>query len=572
MTLIRQHQPLPAVVRSADSSLTPPDNPDRIGTDDQDRAIAAIMKVATGHRRRPLVITANRGRGKSSAFGIAAAKLLLLDYGHILVTGPQFTAVQPIFEHARRLLPQARIAGPVLHYAGKTMEFVAPDELLRTEKKTDLLLVDEAAAIPAYLLEQLLDRYARIAFATTIHGYEGSGRGFSLRFNKILDRRTPGWKSLQLEQPIRWAADDPLEHFLFRTLLLDAAPAADTAVARVQPEDCVIEQLDRDRLVEDETMLAQLFGLLVLAHYRTRPYDLRHLLDGPNLEIYVMRYRGNILATALVAIEGQLDSNITQDIYRGYRRLQGHLIPQMLIAQLGLPEAANMTGARIMRIAVHPLLQRRGFGTHLINHIDKRMQQNNYDWIGSSFGATPELLNFWIRLGQLPVRLGFTREASSGAHSLLMLKPFSDTAAGLCQRARVRFLDSLPYLLADPLSDFDPELTAPLLADSAANADPSMLSVSEWSEIEAFAFHQRNYQDSLRAIHKLTVMALRTPDIAGILKPQQQIALIGRVLQKRSWQDIAGLTEVSGRAQVIALLQQTFRIIHAYFHPDTSGG
>jgi len=37
---------------------------------EQEQAVTQIIKTVTGHRRRPLVITADRGRGKSSALGM----------------------------------------------------------------------------------------------------------------------------------------------------------------------------------------------------------------------------------------------------------------------------------------------------------------------------------------------------------------------------------------------------------------------------------------------------------------------------------------------------------------------
>ena len=43
---------------------------------EQQQAIQHVIKTVTGHRRRPLVLTANRGRGKSAALGIAAATLI----------------------------------------------------------------------------------------------------------------------------------------------------------------------------------------------------------------------------------------------------------------------------------------------------------------------------------------------------------------------------------------------------------------------------------------------------------------------------------------------------------------
>src|SRR5690606_29760521 len=143
---------------------------------------------------------------------------------------------------------------------GGVLEFLPPDALLYAGPPADLLLVDEAAGIPLALLERLLQRYARIAFASTVHGYEGTGRGFVLKFHALLDRETPGWQLQELKTPIRWAAGDPLEATVNRLLLLDAEIAAATAVAAIDVGQCRFERLDRDVLAADETTLRQLFG------------------------------------------------------------------------------------------------------------------------------------------------------------------------------------------------------------------------------------------------------------------------------------------------------------------------
>ncbi|MBP8226570.1 MAG: tRNA(Met) cytidine acetyltransferase, partial [Pararheinheimera sp.] len=154
-------------------------------TAEQQQAVAAIYKVVTGHRRRPLVLTAHRGRGKSSALGLAAAQLTQQGKTDILLTGPSPVAVQTAFFIAADLLNQSYQQGQNRLLNG-AIRFVPVDALLAEKQQNTVVLVDEAAAIPTPQLQQLTDLYSRLVFATTEHGYEGTGRGFQLRFQSYL--------------------------------------------------------------------------------------------------------------------------------------------------------------------------------------------------------------------------------------------------------------------------------------------------------------------------------------------------------------------------------------------------
>ena len=59
--------------------------------------------------------------------------------------------------------------------------------------------------IHATWLEAMLARHSRIVFATTEHGYEGTGRGFHLRFKRVLDEQTPDWQELHQWSPFAGA-------------------------------------------------------------------------------------------------------------------------------------------------------------------------------------------------------------------------------------------------------------------------------------------------------------------------------------------------------------------------------
>ncbi|MCG7904947.1 MAG: tRNA(Met) cytidine acetyltransferase, partial [Candidatus Thiodiazotropha taylori] len=146
-------------------------------------------------------------------------RLIEAGYQRILVTASRQAAVESLFSMAANELGMAA-HGVELHHQQGVIEYVAPDRLIRENPRGDLLLVDEAAAIPTPVLIKLLEHYPRIAFATTVHGYEGTGLGFNHRFKKHLDQQRPQWREIQLKTPIRWAMDDPLEQLVFRMLAL----------------------------------------------------------------------------------------------------------------------------------------------------------------------------------------------------------------------------------------------------------------------------------------------------------------------------------------------------------------
>jgi tRNA(Met) cytidine acetyltransferase len=520
---------------------------------DQAAAVAAIVATAMGRARRPLILTSDRGRGKSSALGIAAARLLDDGNRRILVTAPRHGAVRPVFAHCARLLPQAKVLPGKIERGAGTLEFMAPDALAAGRLEAELLLVDEAAGIPAPLLESLLRQHPRVVFATTVHGYEGTGRGFEIRFRGTLNRLAAGWREIVLQTPIRWAAGDPLESLVGRALSLDANPAPQDALAGVDPADCRFELLDRDSLLEDEPALSQIFGLLVLAHYQSRPMDLRHLLDGPNIEVYALRYGPQVAATALVAVEGQLDSELAQAVFEGRRRPRGHLLAQTLSAHAGLESAPRLRFARIVRIAVHPAVQGRGLGRRLLEEILASGGRTGTDLVGASFGATVDLLRFWERCGFALAHVGTSRNATSGAHAAVLLRSLTPEGDELEWLARGLLRERLPVLLAGPLRRLEPAVVARAL-QSLPPGVPS-LGAREQRELEAFALALRPYESSLPVLVELIRHRLGPALGQALMTRAERDALIAGVLQHRDWGAIAGLTGVSGRAELIRLLR-----------------
>lgn len=548
-------EPIPDPHRSTHRSTRA--DPSQPATRDQEQAISAIVHLARGRAHRPLVLQAHRGRGKSAALGIAAARLAQADSRRILVTGPSRAACEALLRHAASAWPQAHAQDGGLSNETSSIRFLPPDLLGEIRQESDLVLVDEAAAIPAPLLTRLLELYPRLAFATTVHGYEGTGRGFEVRFRHTLDQRTPGWRALTLETPIRWAPADPLESLVFRALLLDATPAQPPPGSRN-----TLSRLDRDSLAKDEATLSQLFGLLVLAHYQTRPLDLRMLLDGPNLRVYVLRRKDRIIATALAAAEGGMaDVDLRHAIHQGERRPRGHLLPQTLSAHAGIEDAPALRYLRVVRIAVHPALARLGLGKRLLRGLQRDGRRDGFDLLGASFGATPELIAFWSACGYRPAQIGTSKNAASGEHALVMLRPLSPAGRGLAIRAERHLERRLPVLLPGPLRRLDPHVAAALAGALHARpprrtSDGSDPTRDPYHEIDSFARGHRTLDAALPALAALTRWYLGPALRAEVIDPPDAALMMAATRQLRPIAELVQTFDARGRQTLIQRLRE----------------
>lgn len=530
--------------RPALPAVEVPAKPFRVATTaDQQTLVAEVVHLGQGRRRRPLVVTADRGRGKSAALGMAAVELLRGGRRHIAVTAPSKEAVATLFYHAR--IAAGQPANPdmpvtdVMLADGARLVFWPVDQLLAQQPEAELVLVDEAAAIPAPLLQQVLLGWPRVAFATTVHGYEGSGRGFALRFRSVLERETPHWRSLSLSTPIRWAEADPLEPLTRRLFLLDAEPPG---LADLPGDGPVTAEPWAPGLATEQE-LGEAFGLLVNAHYRTSPADLRQWMDDPEVVSWRVRVAGRLAGVLWATVEGGLEPALAEQVMLGRRRLRGHLLPQSLASHSGFAEAAGLRILRVVRVAVSAEARRRGQGGRLVAAAADHARQQGLDAIGTSFGGSPELVRFWQRAGWHLVRVGLQREASSGEYPVQMLAGVSHGGEQLATRLNRRFGEHWLTLVPATWPELPPEL---LLVLTACLPDADALSEDDLRDLRSFAEGHRGFELALPVLRRLS----RQPGVAGVIASRPEASLWCRaVLQGWSWPRLQAAGECVGRRQ-----------------------
>ena len=442
-------------------------------------------------------VTAARGRGKSALAGQLISRIA----GSAIVTAP------------------AKAATDVLaQFAGEKFRFIAPDALLASDEQADWLVVDEAAAIPAPLLHQLVSRFPRTLLTTTVQGYEGTGRGFLLKFCA----RFPHLHRFELQQPIRWAQGCPLEKMVSEALVFD-----DENFTHTPQGNIVISAFEQTLWQSDPETPLKVYQLLSGAHYRTSPLDLRRMMDAPGQHFLQAAGENEIAGALWLVDEGGLSQQLSQAVWAGFRRPRGNLVAQSLAAHGNNPLAATLRGRRVSRIAVHPARQREGTGRQLIAGALQYTQ--DLDYLSVSFGYTGELWRFWHRCGFVLVRMGNHREASSGCYTAMALLPMSDAGKQLAEREHYRLRRDAQALAqwngetlpVDPLND-------------------AVLSDDDWLELAGFAFAHRPLLTSLGCLLRL----LQTSELA-------LPALRGRLQKNASDAQLCTTLKLSGRKMLL---------------------
>ncbi|CND81370.1 tRNA(Met) cytidine acetyltransferase TmcA [Yersinia enterocolitica] len=470
--------------------------PDGTPTTEQQAVLQRLMQAQQG----VWVLTAARGRGKSTLAGMLVAQWP----GKCWVTGPGKAATQVLSQRA-----------------GDRARFWAPDALLEYCQQHDVsdvdwLLIDEAAAIPTALLSALLAYFPRALLTTTVQGYEGTGRGFLLKFCATLN----DWHHLTLTNPIRWASHDPLEQIIDDIMLFnDDLPPTASAIAQIEISGC--EQQD---WLNNPELLCRFYGLLSCAHYRTTSLDLRRLLDAPGMHFSAAKVADSVIGALWLVDEGGLDSTLAHEVWAGKRRPKGSLVAQSLAAHSGQWQASTLLSRRISRVAVAPLWRQQGIARQMIAAEQARAQGEGLDFLSVSFGYTAELACFWHACGFQLVRMGSHKEASSGCYAAMAILPLSLAGQKLCGAARQQLERDWYWLqqwvgLETPVSLFPPEQP-----DITLNDD-------DWRELAGFAFAFRPLEASLPALQRLLLQTdLPLPALRQYLQQGVSIAEIVRSL------------------------------------------
>nr|XP_018667185.1 RNA cytidine acetyltransferase [Ciona intestinalis] len=391
-------------------------------TIDQGKALLKFVDaISEKTLRSTVVMTAARGRGKSATLGLAISAAVAFGYSNIFVTSPSPENLKTLFEfvfkgfdaleyqeHLDYELIQstnpdfnkAIVRVNVFREHRQTIQYIHPSDSAKLSQ-AELLVIDEAAAIPLPLVQSLLGPYL-VFMSSTINGYEGTGRSLSLKLVKQLriqsaTRNTATTKQttasplgrnlseITLEESVRYAPTDPIESWLNELLCLDCGSSSFSKISTgcPPPSACDLYYVNRDTLFcyhkASEAFLQRLMSLYVASHYKNTPNDLQMLSDAPAHHIFCLlppvsaeqKSLPDVLCVLQICLEGEISkSSVVSSLSRG-KRAAGDLIPWTVTEQFQDHDFASLSGARVVRIATHPDYQGMGYGSRALELLEK---------------------------------------------------------------------------------------------------------------------------------------------------------------------------------------------------------
>jgi len=515
------------------------------------------------------VLIANRGRGKSCALGIGIAGIInelrkVKNRVRVLVTAPKLSNVQSFMDLLIKSLESLGLKYKtikkkrfILEVKGEkfSVEYWEPIDI--PKMKADIVVVDEAAGLQVPMLLKIWKAHRRIMFSSTIHGYEGAGRGFSVRFLSLI-RSDPSTKLLEYEmkEPIRYAENDPIEKWQFDTLLLDAEPE------KLDEED--YKAIAEGRLIyvkpnletwfseKGENKLRAFFGIYVLAHYRNEPDDLGMMADAPHHTIRaIMTPSGKIVCSLQLAEEGPISEDFVYDLLKG-GRIPGNIIPDRVLKHVRIREFGKTVGWRIVRIATHPDVMGRGIGSFALKQVIAEAIERGYDWVGAGFGVTEKLLRFWLKNGFIPVHMSPDRNPVSGEFTVLVIYPLNTTVRRIISIANREFKIKLLNSLHDTYRGLETDVALMILkSGETIDADYiPKLDAIRWDRLRIYAYGPMTFEAACDVMFEIAkAYFISYPYFKVKLSSIEQYILVSRVLQAKSWDEVAN--EIGKRSSFV---------------------
>ncbi|XP_034220704.1 RNA cytidine acetyltransferase 2 isoform X2 [Prunus dulcis] len=587
---------------------------------DQGNAVATFLDTILDKTLRSTVaLLAARGRGKSAALGLAIAGAIAAGYSNIFVTAPSPENLKTLFEFVCKgfdaleykehidydvqkssdpLLKKATLQINIFKQHRQTIQYIRPQEHEKLSQ-VELLVVDEAAAIPLPVVKSLLGPYL-VFLSSTVNGYEGTGRSLSLKLLQQLEEQSQMsakgpisgrlFKKIELKESIRYASGDPIESWLHGLLCLDITNYIPKLNGLPAPNECDLYYVNRDTLFsyhkDSELFLQRMMALYVASHYKNSPNDLQLMADAPAHHLFVLlgpvdeskNQLPDILCVIQVCLEGQISRNSAKKSLSNGRQPFGDQIPWKFCEQFQDTVFPSLSGARIVRIATHPSAMKIGYGSQAVELLTRYYE--------GQFAPISEV-DVEDVVETVPVRVTEAAEKSAvtGEHTCMVLKSLKNDELEVnnfrpfYQDFRRRFLrllgysfHSMDYRLAmsiiDPKINFTEQEPKLPTVDGFLRSITNILSPYDMKRLGAYTSNLADFHMILDLVSTLSHLYFQEKLPVTLSYAQASILLcIG--LQNQDISYIEGLMKLD-RSQILSLFIKVMKKFYKYLYAIAS--
>ena len=281
-----------------------------------------------------------------------------------------------------------------------------------------------------------------------------------------------------------------------------------------------VERVDRERFTDQE--LKELYGLLRVGHYKTKPSDLETFLDAKGIIWLALKSEDQHVGVTISGIEDPVEDLVkAQELWLGRCQVPQNLTAQTLCRDAGLLEASRLRYCRMMRWCLHPALRGYGLGERLLEESLVHLKTCEVDAVAAHFGATAWLMKLWLRQGAQIVFVSHGCDPSSGQHSISVLIPRSPAAKQLVKQLQQQLKHQIFELLSGPLSDMDPDAVKELLKALGPMGHLDDVTGDPWS----FAFGARSLSHCKAELRRSVARAVQCDRLRHLPLKEEQLLL-----------------------------------------------
>lgn len=455
-------------------------------TSDQAEALIKLVETVCDKQcLGTIMLLGPKNSGKSVTLGLTIASAIKSKYSNIFVTSSSSSDLNTIFEwaiiglkslgyvedenfHLSRSSSRTYSSGnitriDVIKKFRQIVQYIDPYEAVADdmlEKSAQLLILDEAAALPMNIAKKLLGSYLTLISCTT-SGLMASGRQRVSQLVKSLKRDMNKLKTLDPENSLQELSfnqvlDESFESTMkdHNTKFLKYLSWNDSDFGEITgcppPDDCGLFLIDRDVLLRKknsaENFIRRLVALYHASSYQANLDIIQNIFESKNHLLFCLvppvvnlsessSKTPEILCLILVSI--QADGDVTDRITKEYYDTSMKVL----------------NGAHILRISTHPSYDEKeyGYGKKAIQLLEEYFRghlnfdlgvsstdQNKvkcpfliqlsqrkselYDYLTVSTDLNHESIKFWRKSGYIMVDINADSDPISKEHGCTLLK------------------------------------------------------------------------------------------------------------------------------------------------------